>query len=334
MEHPFLEFSTVLIATFELHDSSLFGTLVKVTSILISVCVEDVPSSLEALLVKHADVGVAVRVSHRTFRTHPLLEEAFVLRPTFGFLLAGILLLTVTFLEVLCVDIDSISVHLSLLPHALVNIATCELHQTFALVVVPAILVVSVELTQVFAFLRPQLSVSELVVLKLSHEFSSCRLDLENSVSVPLAFLEIATVCVSVSVLHQRVAVEEVVLKVSGILVPVLVGEHACSHLRVLELSVELLTIAECENACSVDLIVLELALVGVTSGFVLKFALAMLAIQTKLPLVPRSIENVVQHALSMLDPVLRFGFGFVFPVLYQHGSIEFKFFSLEIDCL
>ena len=145
-----------------------------------------------------------------------------------------------------------------------------------------------------------------------------------------LSVSEIAAVRIAVRVLHEGVPVEEVFLEVSRILVAVLESEDACSHLRVLELSVKLLAVAEREDALAMDLIVFELALVSVACGFVNKFPLAVLAIQTELALVPSPIEKIVEHALAVPDPVFRFYIFLLF--LNQDFALVLYFFVLEFN--
>lgn len=175
VQQAFAEFSAVLVARFEFHDSGLPLTLLEIASILVTVCVEDAPIDFEALSIERPYEGISVRVPHRALGSHPVFKEAFVVGLGLLLLVAFLVFVfafAVTVFEVLVVDVHSIAVHLTVLPPSLVHVSGGKLHQPFPVVEVLAVFALS-ELPKVLAFCSLHLPVDHLAVLELAHEFSA-----------------------------------------------------------------------------------------------------------------------------------------------------------------
>ena len=93
--------------------------------------------------------------------------------------------------------------------------------------------------------------------------------ELQYTLALSFTLDKVSTVCISVWVFEQRVAIEKVIFEVSCILISIFVGENPWFHLWEREIALKFFSIAKVKDASALEVIVDELANVVISCCFV-----------------------------------------------------------------
>ena len=135
--------------------------------------------------------------------------------------------------------------------------------------IVPAAFLLLFKLSKIYSVFWFKLTIYELIIFEFANQLMVYILKLENTLALSFTFHKVPTVGISVRVLEQWIAIEEIIFEVSSILISIFVSENPCLHLWERELALEFFTIAEVKDSSALEMIIDELALVVISCSFV-----------------------------------------------------------------
>ena len=302
MEHTIFKLAAIDVSIFEIHDATFHSTFFKESCKFVSIGKLNASTFSYTSFVENSSEYVPVIVGERTLRAFALYKFSDVVRGHRLLCRVFLLLVLLTVvLEYLSVDKSSVAVHDPIAPLSIVEVTRFEFHDAS-----------SVErssfrrkLPHIFPLGAVDLAVAELVVFKQASEVLTRLLDLEHSVSILLALQVVAAVRVPIGILVETVAMEQIVGKVTRILVPARHAENTLRHHVVLELASVHVAVAECEFAFALNLALKPIAIVFIAGNLVGQLAFSVVLAQFEIAFVARALLLIRLDTESVLDVVI-----------------------------